>query len=98
MKIHETPRGYFKKEPKTLYNLQEGDIVVSENERERVVLGICGRVYFLSHEGDHEAYDNGATTAELVYLGYTTKQDKQTIEIEGERYSIEEIKSKLKSL
>lgn len=62
--------------PRTLDDLEEGDVVVDECGDEQKVLGICGNVYFLSEENDFNKVDEYYyTTQELEDNGYTLKQD-----------------------
>lgn len=55
-----------------LAHLQEGDVLMDKYNDERMVLGICGKVIFISSTG-FDNYGSGWTAAELKNNGYTLK-------------------------
>jgi len=56
--------------------LQVGDEIKSSKDYEkRTVLGVCGRVIFLSGAGDKDRYYSGYTKEELIEMEYTIAQD-----------------------
>ena len=55
--------------------LIEGDIIVTNN-RESLVLGVCGKVIFISESGNFEEVRGTAYTLyELINYGYKLKQE-----------------------
>lgn len=63
--------------PRTIDDLEEGDVVVDTDGCEQKVLGICGNVYFLSEENEFTKVDEYYyTTQELEDNGYTLKQEE----------------------
>lgn len=56
-----------------LDHLQEGDVLVHVQGHEQMVLGICGKVIFISST-DFEYHKGGFTAAELKAAGYTLKE------------------------
>ena len=58
--------------------LQVGDEIKIPFEK-RTVLGVCGRVIFLSWPGDKDHYSNGFTKEELIEIGYKIVQDATPI-------------------
>lgn len=86
---------------KTLYNLVEGDVVVDWDGYERTILGIAGKVYFISVPGNPNIASSTIWTAkELKERGWKLKTDspeeEEKIEIEGKEYTVSEIKEALK--
>ena len=63
----------------TIDNLKVGDVLLDEDEEERMVLGICGRVYFLSIENDFEVCNYGGFTLEEIKKDFTLKSSKTTL-------------------
>jgi len=59
-------------------NLQIGDEVELQHEK-RTVLGVCGRVIFLSLVDDKDQYSGGYTKDELIEDGFTIVRDTQPI-------------------
>lgn len=67
--------------PRTIDDLEEGDVVVDTDGCEQKVLGICGNVYFLSEENEFTKVDEYYyTTQELEDNGYTLKQEEEKLE------------------
>lgn len=57
-------------------NLKQGDIIVDEYG-EREVLGVCGRIVFISHEDEFGVADSIIyTIEELIEGGYTIKEEE----------------------
>jgi len=54
-------------------NLQEGDVFRSSG-RDHIILGICGKVIFVSFPGDKDSVRGMYTKDELIIKGYTIKQ------------------------
>jgi len=75
--------------PKTLDNLEVGDILTTEVGNKRKVLGICGKVVFLSYINDFEAFGDGSTLKQIKDFGYKLKEESETVEL-----SMDEIASK----
>jgi len=64
--------------PRTIDDLEQGDILVEVDGDECEVLGICGRVIFLSHSGSFEKIDSDTyTLEELKGLGMKLKQPEE---------------------
>lgn len=92
---------YLRPFKKTLYNLEEGDIVVDEDGYERMVLGACGKVYFMSIFGCFDISDNMQTARELERRGYTIKGQEpelETVEVLGKTYKKEDVEKRLAEL
>lgn len=63
--------------PRTLDDIEEGDVVVDKYGDERKVLGACGEVYFLSRwDNFKKAIGDCCTLEEIKQAGYTPKQDE----------------------
>ena len=77
--------------PKTLRDIEVGDVLVHENGDERMVLGICGRVHLMSADDDFEEYDDGYTIVELIANGYKVKQDLSEEEPKTVSHTMEEV-------
>jgi hypothetical protein len=69
--------------PRTLDDLEEGDVLVdvAGDGYEKTVLGVCGKVFFLSQTFSHESFDTGYTVEDLKIYGWTIKQEQQEEEI-----------------
>lgn len=76
--------------PKTLDNLEVGDILTTEVGNKRKVLGICGEVVFLSYPNEPEIFKEGLTLKEIKDFAYKLKEDSEIVEL-----SMDEIASKL---
>ena len=63
--------------PRTIDDIQEGDVVVDEGGDERKVLGVCGKVYLMSGICDFSKYSNGFTIEELKTRGYKPKDEPE---------------------
>ena len=88
---------YLRPAKKTLYNLEEGDVLVDKNGDERMVLGVCGKVYFLSIFGCFDISDNMQTARELERRGYTIKGQEpelETVEVLGKTYKKEDVEKR----
>lgn len=71
--------------PRTLDDLEEGDVLVDECGDEQKVLGICGNVYFLSEENEFtKSGEYYYTTQGLKDNGYTLKQEEEEEDIDPE--------------
>lgn len=83
---------------RTLHDLVEGDILVNEDGDECEVLGVCGRAIFLSVNHDLNEYADGYTAEQLEKDGWKLKDQptEETIEIEGGKYTVAELKKLLK--
>ena len=77
---------------KTLDDLEVGDILVSEY-CDKKVLGICGLVYMLSHDGDFTRCGVGYTIEEIKDM-YTLKP-KERPEDEPEEITMAELEEEL---
>lgn len=63
---------------RSIEDVQEGDVVWSENDEEITeskVLGRCGEVVFLSKTNIHSVYGQAVTIAQLKAANITIKQD-----------------------
>lgn len=67
--------------PRTLDDLEEGDVIVCKYGAERKVLGICGEVYFLSLCDNFNSGPDAVTISEMKGYGYTLKQEELEEEI-----------------
>lgn len=64
--------------PRTLDDIEEGDVVVDKYGDERKVLGACGEVYFLSRwDNFKKAIGDCCTLEEIKQAGYTLKQEEE---------------------
>ena len=83
--------------PHTLETLRRGDFVLDDDGDPRKILADLPGVYLISEHNDHDVADGWYTAVELKRDGYTvpesTEPDK--IEIEGQYYTIGEIKEAL---
>lgn len=66
--------------------LIEGDIIVSKARDERYVLGVSGKVIFLSYNRAFNSVSHHATLTDLIKNGYKLKQ-----EIETETLTMEQV-------
>lgn len=64
---------------KSLDTLEVGDVLVDEYDNERIVLGICGKVYFLSISNDFDCANNPYTLKELKDDGWNLKGVKSEV-------------------
>ena len=63
---------------RTIDDLEEGDIIEREDDDKRKVLGICGKVYFVSYyDNFYEASDTTHTIEELKKEGYKLVQPEE---------------------
>lgn len=67
--------------PRTLDDLEEGDVLICKDGQKKTVLGICGKVYMLSVDYDQDYVDAGFTLQEIKSRGYTLKQEESEEEI-----------------
>lgn len=84
---------------RTLHDLVEGDILVNEDGNEVKVLGVCGRAIFLSVVDNFDKPDCDYFTAEQLEKWNHKLKDQpteDTIEIEGGKYTVAELKKLLK--
>ena len=65
---------------KTWETLQEGDVVIDDDGKEREVLGVCGKVYHLSGRQNKKHYGLNSTIQEMKDYGFTIKDAKPIIE------------------
>lgn len=75
---------------KTLDDLQEGDII-TDGFCERMVLGVCGKVYLMSCRGDFDSYATGYTSEDLKGYDFKLKEEKEEVK----ELTISEISEKL---
>ena len=62
--------------PRTIEDgLEEGDIIIDYNGNERMVLGKCGKVYFLSSINNFEKTGVIGTLQGIIDLGYFLKSE-----------------------
>lgn len=88
---------------KDMSNLEVGDIVVNTDGGERMVLGICGRVHFMSYKDDFNEVAFSVTKEYLIEDGYTLKQPTpetkvETITIGDHKYHKLEVEEALKNI
>ena len=77
--------GFFKNlrsTEKTFENPEVGDEYKDKDGDSRFVLGVCGRVIFLSNYNDKDHYPDGYTKEDLTKYDYTIVQDEPEEEIE----------------
>lgn len=95
---------YLRPFKKTLYNLDEGDIVVDEDgylRFERMVLGVCGKAYVMSEINNFEKASVVWTAKELERHGYAVKgqdPEPETVEVLGKTYKKEDVEKQLGEL
>ena len=85
---------------KSLENLCEGDII-TDGHGERMVLGVYGKVYFMSKKNNFDYADENFTAKELEDYEYELKEsdpDSEFIEINGKRYKKEDVEDRVKEL
>ena len=63
---------------KTLDNLEVGDVLVDKDGYEKMILGICGRVYFLSIARDFEEANTYPMTIQEIKKFYTLKGSEKS--------------------
>jgi len=66
---------------------EEGDILTNESGDIKV-LGVCGSVYFMSYDYDHEKCDEGYTRKELNRLDFKLKEEAEE---EAEEVTMKEV-------
>ncbi len=86
---------------KTMDNLEVGDVLLfaadedGDAAEERTVLGICGKVVFVSDDENPDEMGDGAenimTIAELKTGSWSIKTLEEKIEVEGEKFTKKEI-------
>jgi hypothetical protein len=86
---------------KTLETLEEGDIVVDKYGGKRIILGVCGKVYFMSCYNDFDRYGGAYTAKDLKRYGYKPVSDEEDenedslvgkeaeVTIDGKKYTVE---------
>ena len=88
--------------PKTLEDLEKGDVVVSTAGCEKTVLEVLGQLYFLSSDNNPEKYCFASTVKELKDLGCTVKQNPQpqeeTVNLFGKKYLKSELEQATKGI
>ena len=72
------------KRPKNLkigdkFRVVEGDVIVDEDGDEQIVLGVCGKVIFISNINDHEGVYRFSTAKRLRELGYTMQTSRPEV-------------------
>lgn len=67
---------------KTWDNLEVGDVLVDKYENEAMILGICGKVYFISSDYNFEIPNVYPRTIKQLQEVYTIKQETPEPEIE----------------
>lgn len=56
-----------------------GDVLTDDDGQERTVLGVCGKVVFLSGWRGSESYDNGFTPREVKACGYRFRDSDEEV-------------------
>lgn len=80
---------------RTLDDLEEGDVIVEDDGDETMILGVCGKVYFISLANDFNKADgSGWTLDELKADGYTLKQEEEEI-VEMTELTLDEVAKQL---
>jgi hypothetical protein len=82
------------KPKKTLYNLEQGDFIVNDDEKLKV-LGVCGEVYHLSDPFTFNRYSFSVTAEELEEYGYkplVEEEEKKEEEIDPYLQALNDIK------
>lgn len=74
--------------------LLEGDILLGYVDREVSVLGVCGRVVFVSYTGDHTRALTYFTQEELIQAGWKLKQPTPH-DTEVREFTLEEVAESL---
>lgn len=86
---------------KTLETLEEGDIVVDGAGNRRMVLGVCGKVYFMSCYNDFDSYRGAYTAKDLKEYDFKPVSDEEDededslvgkeaeVTIDGKKYTVE---------
>lgn len=72
--------------------------IITDGVYTRMILGICGKIYLVSRNNSFDGYYNSFTEKELDNNGYHLKDDPETIEIEGKKYSRTAVTECLKEL
>lgn len=91
---------------RTIEDVQEGDLIKDRSGDFCRVLGVVGKVVFMSYtwskdEDEIEKYGLGYSISELKDYGYTLVDEetpKETITIAGHTYSKKEVEERLKDL
>lgn len=83
-------------EEKTWETITVGDVLIDRDGYERDVLGVCGRVIFVSYTQDKDCFYEGFTKESLIKDGWTIKQDTPTEEVV--EMTVEEATKKLVEL
>ena len=82
--------------------LEVGDRLIDEAGEESAILGICGKVVFLSAKSDFDRFSDGYTMPELKNIGFRlatpTPSTPELLEIDGRRYVKAEVIERLKDL
>ena len=81
--------------PRTLDTLEEGDVLLDPDGCKFMVLGICGKVYFLSEENDFSRAAYYPCTLEELKEDYTLKQEEVEQEEQIQELTLEEIADKM---
>lgn len=84
---------------RTLHDLVEGDILVDGSGTEMAILGVCGKVIHVSYDNQLDSPSPHHFSAEeLEEEGWKLKDQptEETIEIEGGKYTVAELKKLLK--
>lgn len=86
---------------KTLETLEEGDIMVDRDGDKIMVLGVCGKVYFLSGYNDFDSYSGTYTAKDLKEYDFKPVSDEEDededslvgkeaeVTIDGKKYTVE---------
>lgn len=82
-------------EEKTWETLQVNDVLIDRNGNERGVLGVCGRVIFLSYSINKDDFHISQIKEHLRSVGWKIKQNTPTEEVE---MTVEEATKKLGEL
>jgi len=81
---------------------KEGDVLVDGDGDKRMVLGVCGRVYFMSSVNNFEEYNRGFTKEELDKDGFKLFQEEEkerdTINFGGKVYDKKEFEKRIEAL
>jgi hypothetical protein len=77
---------------------QQGDVLVNKDDEQRMILGICGEVYFTTCPDSELASDGIWTKKELIKEGYKPLSETPVLEVTleqvAEKFGVDKIKIK----